>query len=56
MGQAYNESNLQLSRRQTINYCNKLFSSWEFSVTDHSTAKLRRAQIKRQIEVCYHDN
>ncbi|CAI8052918.1 Transmembrane channel-like protein 7 [Geodia barretti] len=50
MGQAYNESNLQLSRRQTINYCNKLFSSWEFSVTDHSTAKLRRAQIKRQIE------
>jgi hypothetical protein len=50
MGQAYNESNLLLSRRQTINYCNKLFSSWEFSVTDHATAKLRRAQIKRQIE------
>ena len=51
MGQAYNESNLQLSRRQNVNYCNKLFSSWEFSITDENSAGLRKAQIKREFEV-----
>ena len=51
MGQAYNEAYIQLGGRQRINYCNKLFSSWEFSVTDETTAKLKKAQIQREFEV-----
>lgn len=51
MGQAYNESYIRLGGRQRVNYCNKLFSSWEFSVTDENTAKLKRSQIQREFEV-----
>ena len=52
MGHAYNESYIEFGRRRRINYCNKLFSSWEFSVTDENTARLKRAQIRREFEVC----
>ena len=51
MGQAYNESYLAFTSKQTLNYCNKVFSSWDFTITDQTTARLKKAQIRREFEV-----
>ena len=51
MGQAYNESYVEVGKSKSINFCNKLFTAWDFNITDPDTAKLRRAQIKTDFEV-----
>lgn len=50
MGQAYNESYVEVGKKKSINFCNKLFTAWDFNITDPDTAKLRRAQIKTDFE------
>lgn len=51
MGQAYNESYIEFRSKRKINYCNKLFSSWDFNITEETSAKLKSAQIRREFEV-----
>lgn len=50
MGQAYNESYVEVGKSKSINFCNKLFTAWDFNITDPDTAKLRRAQIQTDFE------
>ena len=50
MGQAYNESYVEVGKSKSVNFCNKLFTAWDFNITDPDTAKLRRAQIKTDFE------
>ena len=51
MGKAYNESYVEVGRSKSINFCNKLFTAWDFNITDPDTAKLRRVQIRTDLEV-----
>ncbi len=51
LGQAYNESYLQLGKKRQVNFSNKLFSAWDYNITDSNTAKLKKVQIKTELEV-----
>ena len=51
MGHAYNESYVEVGKTKSINFCNKLFTAWDFNITDPDTAKLRRVQIRTDLEV-----
>ena len=51
MGHAYNESYLELSSKRKINFCNKVFTSWDFNITHADTALLKRAHIRTDFEV-----
>ena len=51
LGQAYNESYLQFGKKRNINFCNKVFSSWDYNITDPNTAKLKKTQIKTELVV-----
>ena len=51
LGDAYNESYIQLRTDRQVNFCNKLFAAWDFNITDVKTAKLRRAHIRTDFQV-----
>lgn len=53
MGQAYNESYVEFGSKRNVNFSNKIFTAWDFSITDPDTAKLKRAHIRTDFEVCY---
>lgn len=50
LGNAYNESYLQFGKKRQINFCNKVFSAWDFNITDTNTAKLKKVQIKTDLQ------
>lgn len=51
LGKAYNESYVQFGKKRQINFCNKVFSAWDFNITDANTAKLKKVQIKTDLQV-----
>ena len=50
MGHAFNESYVEFRKRR-VNYCNKLFTAWDFNITEPKTVKLRQAHIKTELQV-----
>ena len=52
MGHAYNESYAEFKFNKQSNFCNKLFTAWDFNITDPNTAKVKRAHIRTHFEVC----
>ena len=50
MGHAYNESYGSF-RKMKINFCNKLFTTWDFNITDNETSKLRKEYNKTNFQV-----
>lgn len=51
MGQAYNESYVEFGSKRRVNFCNKVFTAWDFNITDPNTAKLKRVHIRTDFEV-----
>lgn len=51
MGHAFNESYVEFGSTRKINFCNKLFTAWDFNITDPKTAKLRQAHIRTDFHV-----
>ena len=51
MGHAYNESYIEVGPKRKVNFCNKLFTAWDFNITDPQTAKLKQAHIRTELEV-----
>ena len=51
LGHAYNESYVEFGRKRHINFCNKLFTAWDFNITDPNTARLKKVQICTDLEV-----
>ena len=51
MGHAYNESYVEFKVKKRSNFCNKLFTAWDFNITDPNTAKLKRIHIRTDFEV-----
>lgn len=50
MGHAYNESYVEFKFNKQSNFCNKLFTAWDFNITDPNTAKVKRAHIRTHFE------
>eukprot|EP00731_Ephydatia_muelleri_P029443 Em0020g1087a len=50
MGEAYNESYIEFGANRKINFCNKVFSAWDYNITDETAAVLKRAHIKTDLE------
>ncbi len=50
MGHAYNES-FGAFRKRKINYCNKLFATWDFNITDNKSSELRKSYNKTNFQV-----
>ncbi len=46
MGDAFNESYVQFGKKRKVNFCNKLFTAWDFNITHPKTANLKKAHIK----------
>ncbi len=53
MGDAYNESYVEFGSRRQANFCNLVFTAWDFNITDSKTAKLKRAHIRTNLEVSW---
>lgn len=51
LGHVYNGSYLDLSADASSNFCNKLFSAWDFNVADPETVKLKKACIATDLKV-----
>lgn len=51
MGQAFNESYVDFGTKRKVNFCNKLFTAWDFNITNPKTAKLRQAHIRTEFHV-----
>ena len=51
MGQAYNESYVDLGASRRVNFCSKLFTAWDFNISNAKTAKLKRVYIRTDLEV-----
>eukprot|EP00731_Ephydatia_muelleri_P018600 Em0011g640a len=50
LGHVYNGSYLDLSADASSNFCNKLFSAWDFNVADPETVKLKKACIATDLK------
>jgi len=50
MGQAYNESYVEFGSKRRVNFCNKVFTAWDFNITDPNTAKLKRVHIRTDFQ------
>ena len=51
MSLAFSPTNFSRKRRR-VDYCNKVFSAWDCNITDVKSARLKRAGIKTELEVC----
>ena len=51
MGQAFNESYVNFFTKRRVNFSNKLFTAWDFNITEPKTAKLRQAHIRTDFHV-----
>ncbi len=51
MGYAYNESYVEFGSKRKANFCDKVFTAWDFNITASQTAKLKRAHIRTDFEV-----
>ena len=49
MGQAYNEDYIQFGHKN--NFSNKLFSAWDYHITDKDVAVSKHITMKRHFEV-----
>eukprot|EP00731_Ephydatia_muelleri_P025328 Em0017g411a len=49
-GKAYTLSNVKYSPIIKANFCNKLFSAWDYKITNSQSVKLRKAFIKIEIQ------
>ena len=52
-GKAYTLSNVKYSPIIKANFCNKVFSAWDYKITNSQSVKLRKAFIKIEIQVFY---
>ena len=51
MGHAYNESYVEFGSKRKVNFSNKVFTAWDFNITDPHTANLKKAFIRTDMEV-----
>lgn len=49
MGQAYNEDYIRFGQKN--DFSNKLFSAWDYHITDKYVARSKRITMKRHFEV-----
>ena len=46
MGHAFNESYVEFGNKRQVNHCNKLFTAWDFNISNPKTADLKKKHIK----------
>ena len=51
LGNAYNESYTKFSSRRKAAFSSKVFTAWDFNITDVDTAKLKKVHIRTDLEV-----
>ena len=51
MGHAFNESYVEFGKKRKVNFCNKLFTAWDFNITNPKTAELKKTHIKTDLQV-----
>ena len=51
MGVAFGDSYTRLVYGSKIDYCNKVFTAWDFNVTDRKASRLKREAIKTELQV-----
>lgn len=51
MGQAFNESYVEFRTQRKVNFCNKLFTAWDFNITNPETSNLSKTHIKTDFKV-----
>ena len=51
MGEAYNESYTELGSSKKVNYCNKVFSLWDYNITDSKVVRLKKAYNRTDLKV-----
>lgn len=51
LGHAYHESYVQFGKERGINFCNKVFTGWDFNITDPNTARLKKVQLCTELSV-----
>ncbi|KAL5473026.1 hypothetical protein EMCRGX_G027466 [Ephydatia muelleri] len=50
MGEAYNESYTEFGSSKKVNYCNKLFSLWDYNITDPKVVKIKKANNRTDLQ------
>ena len=53
MGEAYNESYIEFGSSKKVNYCNKLFSLWDYNITDSKVVRLKKAYNRTDLKVSF---
>ena len=53
MGEAYNESYTEFGSSKKVNYCNKLFSLWDYNITDPKVVKIKKANNRTDLQVSF---
>lgn len=51
LGHAYNGSYLDFSATTSSNFCNKLFSAWDYNVADPGSVQLKKACVSTNLKV-----
>lgn len=51
---AYMDNTVRFSSLFKANFCNKVFSAWDYKITNARAVKLKKVFIKTDLQVCRH--